>query len=255
VVTPTATVKESDLPDDPQKLIEYADTAFKKQSVEGVQNSLKALEKARAKNDKSYEVQWRMARGYVWLSEEYDDPGHVEDFSQKAMDAARQAVALEPVHVEGNYYLGTAIGQYVNVKKLKAKDLVPQIVDAAKAAVKADEKFDNAGPLRLLGSVYAQAPEPPTSVGDHDEGVKILARAITLSPNYPQNHLLMGDAQVINRNLEQAEREYNTVLQAEPLPGASWAHRYIKWRVEAQEGLRRINNLRRQNASDRGSPF
>jgi tetratricopeptide (TPR) repeat protein len=253
-VTPAATVKESDLPEDPAKLIEYADAEYLKQSIEGVQNALKALEKAAAKA-KAYDVLWRLARCYSWLADEFDDSARIEDFSQKGIAAAREAIALDPSKVEGQYYLGTTVGQYAYVKKLKAKDLVPQVLESAKLAVKADEKYDFAGPLRLLGSVYAQAPEPPTSVGDHEEGAKVLVRAIQLAPHYPQNHLLMGEAQLINRDLDQAEREFQKVISAQVPPDATWAHRYPKWRQQAEQGLKRVNNLRRQNATERGAPF
>jgi tetratricopeptide (TPR) repeat protein len=253
-VTPVATVKDTELPDDPAKLIEYADVEFKKQTVEGVQNALKALEKAALKG-KTYDVLWRMARCYSWLADEFDDEKRVEEYSQKGIAAAREAIGLDATKVEGQYYLGTSTGQYAYVKKLKAKDLVPQVLESAKLAAKADERFDYAGPLRLLGSVYAQAPEPPTSVGDHEEGVKVLARAIQLAEHYPQNHLLMAEAQLINRNLDQAEREYQKVINAQPQPDTPWAHRYPKWRQQAEQGLKRVNNLRRQNATDRGSPF
>lgn len=253
-VTPVATVKESELPDDEAKLIEYADAEYKKSTVEGVQNALKAMEKA-AQKGKSYGVLWRMARAYAWLADEFDDSARVEDFSQKGMAAAKEAIALDAKKVEGQYYLGTTTGQYAFVKKLKAKDLVPQVLDAAKQAVQADERFDYAGPLRLLGSIYAQAPEPPTSVGDHEEGVKVLARAIQLADRYPQNHLLMAEAQLINRNLDMAEREFQRVINAQVQPEYSWARRYPKWRAQAEQGLKRVNNLRRQNATDRGAPF
>jgi tetratricopeptide (TPR) repeat protein len=253
-VTPVATVKESDLPDDAARLIEYADAEYRKQTIEGVQNALKAMEKLAAKG-KTYDAMWRVARAYSWLADELDDSARVEDFSQKGIAAAKEAIALDPQKVEGQYYLGTTTGQYAFVKKLKAKDLVPQVLASAQLAVKADERYDYAGPLRLLGSIFAQAPEPPTSVGDHEEGVKVLARAILLADKYPQNHLLMAEAQLINRNLDQAEREYQKVLNAEVKPEFSWSHRYPKWRKQAEQGLKRVNNLRRQNATDRGSPF
>jgi tetratricopeptide (TPR) repeat protein len=253
-VTPVATVKETDLPDDPGKLVEYADAEYRKQSVEGAQNSLKAMEKAAIKG-KTYDVLWRMARAYSWLADEFEDSARVEEFSQKGIAVAREAIALDPSKVEGQYYLGTTTGQFAFVKKLQAKALVPQVLASAQLAVKADERYDYAGPLRLLGSIYAQAPEPPTSVGDHEEGVKVLARAIQLADQYPQNHLLMAEAQLINRNLDQAEREYQRVINAKIPPEVSWAHRYPKWRTQAEQGLKRVNNLRRQNATDRGSPF
>ena len=246
-----ATVKDADLPADAAALLQFADAEYKKQTAEGMHNSLKALEKAILK-EKSYETIWRMARAYAWLGDEYQDDERREEYAQKGIEVSKQAVALDDKRVEGQYFLATCTGQYAYVKKLKAKDLVPLVLDAAKKAVAADEKFDHAGPLRLLGSVYAQAPEPPTSVGDHEEGVKLLARAVSLAGAFPQNHLLLGDAQRISDNLDQAEREYQAVIAAQPQQG--WAHRLPKWKAQAEDGLKRVNNKRRQkNAGDRGT--
>jgi tetratricopeptide (TPR) repeat protein len=251
---PLATVKDSDLPEDPAELIKFADAEYKKATPEAMENALKALSKALAKEKTSYEALWRTARVYAWLGDEYTDDARVAESSQKGIDVAKLAIAADEKRVEGQYYLATCTGQFAFVKKLKAKDLVPLILDAAKKAVSADEKFDHAGPLRLLGSVYAQAPEPPTSVGDHEEGVKLLSRAVQLSNVYPQNHLLLGDALRINDNLDQAEREYQVVL-ATP-PSGKWGAREAKWKQAAEDGLKRVNNKRRQkNAGDRGAGF
>jgi tetratricopeptide (TPR) repeat protein len=253
-VTPAATVKETDLPGDRAQLLEYADRETRVETVESLQNAIKALERADA-SGKTYDTEWRLARAYARLCDQLEDTVRCEELSLKGVTAAREAVAADGARVEGQYYLGTTLGQYAFVKKLKAKELVPQLLEAARAAVKADERYDYAGPLRLLGSVYAQAPEPPTSVGDHDEGIKLLTRAIRLAGAYPQNHLLLADAHVINRDLDLAEREYQKVLEMQPPPGVAWANRYAKWREKAEQGLRRVNNLRRQNASERGAPF
>src|SRR5262249_50467512 len=143
------------------------------------------------------------------------------------------------------------VGQYAYVQKVKARDLVPQVLDAAKKAVAANEKYDHAGPLRLLGALYAQAPEPPTSVGDHEEGVKLLGKAVQTAGGYPQNHLLYGDALRENDNLDQAEREYRMVLAAPDAP--AWALFLPKWKRAAEDGLKRVENRRRQqSAPERG---
>jgi hypothetical protein len=252
VAPTTATVKDTELPADVPGLIKYADEQYKLSTPESVANSETALKKA-YEQDKSYEVLWRLARAYAWLGDEYEDDARVELYSQKGIDFGKLAVAADAARVEGQYFLATTTGQYAYVKKLKAKDLVPQVVEAAKAAVKADEKFDHCGPLRLLGSVYAQAPEPPTSVGDHEEGIKMTARAVQHCAIYPQNHLLYADALRIIDNLDGAEAEYNAVLAAQP--AGSWAHRLAKWRKQAEDGKKRVANKRRQKASPERGGF
>jgi tetratricopeptide (TPR) repeat protein len=251
-VETAATVKDTELPEDAAGLIAYADAEMNKQTPEAAVNALAALKKALVK-DKGYEPLWRAARACAWLSDEYDDDARKKDYAEKGHQLAKQALTLDDKRVESHYYHGLTLGQYAYVKQTEARALVPQVLEAAKRAAAADEKFDSAGPLRLLGSLYAQAPEPPTSVGDHEEGVKVLSRAVQLAPSFPQNWLLLGDSQRINKNLDAAEEAYQHVLSATPSP--LYARRLPRWQKQAQDGLRKVQNLRRQKSSGRESPF
>lgn len=249
-----ATVKAEELPSDVAGLNAYVDEQMKQGTPEAVQNALVALQRALGL-EQNYESHWRAARAYAWLGEEYypEYKDKVAELAEKGMSHAEAAVKLDGGRVEGHYYKGITTGQFTQVNTVRAKDLVPQVLEASKRAVELDEKYDNAGPLRLLGALYAEAPAPPTSVGDIDEGKAMLGRAVELAPAYPQNHLLLGDAYRKDKNLEQAEREYQVVLAASTEP--SWAHRLPKWRKAAEDGLRRVENLRRQKSSGRESPF
>jgi tetratricopeptide (TPR) repeat protein len=245
-----ATVKNDDLPRDVAGLNAWADEQMRKQTPEAMTNALVALDKALTL-EKSYESLWRAAKACAWLGDEYDtDNKTAESFVKRGMEYAEQAAKLDPNRVEGHYYRGLTLGQFAWLNKVKARDIVPQVVEATKKAVEADPKFDHAGPLRLLGSVYAQAPEPPTSVGDHEEGIKMLSRAIQIASAYPQNHLLLGDAYRTDKNLDAAERAYQKVLES-----TSNDPRVNKWRKQAQEGMKKIENLRRQKSSGREAPF
>jgi len=245
-------IKDSMLPDDPAALITYADAELRRQTPEGAVNALAALKKALLK-EKTFEVLQRAAHACAWLSDAYEDDTRKKTFAEQGAELAKQAIEADDKRVEGHYYRALTLGQYAYVKQTEARTLVPQVLEEAKRAVEIDPKFDQAGPLRLLGSLYAQAPEPPTSVGDHEEGVKVLFRAVTLAPEYPQNWLLLGDAQRINRNLDPSEAAYNHVLNAQPASG--YAHFLSRWQHQAQEGLHKVQNLRRQKTSPREGLF
>jgi tetratricopeptide (TPR) repeat protein len=248
-----ATVKDAELPAEVAKLIEYADGEIKKQEASAVENAVKALDKARAAEPNNVEVMWRLARAHAWLAEEYTDEGQRADNAQKGINAGEAAVKADPNRVESQYYLGLARAEWVSVKREKAREMLPSVVEAANAAVKLNEKYDQGGPLRLLGSVYAQAPEPPVSVGDREEGVKLLQRAVSISGGHPENHLLLGDAYRMNKDLDAAEREYESVL-AMAVAGP-YAHRLPKWQKQAQEGLTKVRNLRNVRRNPGGSMF
>jgi hypothetical protein len=249
-----AAVRPGELPGDVPGLIAYADAEYAKDQPLDVENSLVALDKARLTEPKSYDILWRGARAAAWLADDADgDKDRRARFAHKGIDYAKAAIDANPHRVEAPYYLAISIGLLATTKTLGAHELVPQVLKLAKDAVKMDEKFDYGGPLRLLGSVYVKAPSWPASVGDVDEGVKHLRRAVELGPDYPHNHLLYADGLVANNKLAEAEREYQAVLAAPSSP--AWEHRLARWRNEAQEGLKKIQKKRSGGGKSTGEPF
>jgi len=234
-----ATVKASDLPSSVTDLIKYADDQYKLGTAEGMENSLAAIDKALGLEPQNYETLWRGARATGWLTDEFADRRVA--YGERGVDYADKAIAIDPKRVEGQYYKGINLGQVARAKN--GRSLVPKVLEAGKAAIAADAKFDYGGPLRLTGALLATAPEPPTSVGDREEGLKTLKQAIDVAPGYPLNHLLYADGLLKDKNFDAAEREYNTVLNAPPQP--QWATRIAKWHKEAEDGLNRVRNARR----------
>ncbi len=242
-VLSAATAKAEELPEEREALLKYADDEMKKETIASAENSLVATEKAIGAHaltviGRDYDALWRAARACAWIAEDFSDKKTRESFSYHGIQYAKAAKALEPHSVEGQYYLGINIGLSATTKTIGAVKLVSQIRDAAKAALKADETFDHAGPLRLLGSVYAKAPAWPVSIGDPDEGVKYLRRALTLAADYPENHLSFGDALAIDEKQQEAKAEYRRVLDAPTAP--EYAHRLERGKKEAAAALSKL---------------
>jgi hypothetical protein len=250
-LTSGASVAATELPEEPERLLAYADQETAKDSRLGAENALIAVDKILASDPKSHEALWRGARACAWLAQEVTDGPHREAYSQRGMDYAKRAVEAEPKRVEGYYYLGINIGLYATTKTF-GRSLVPKVRDAAQEAVKADESYDHAGPLRLLGSVFVKAPPWPASIGDVDEGQKHLSRAVQIARDYPENHLLFGDALASDDHPSDAIREYKLVLSAPSQP--EWAHRLERWKREAKEGIKKLTK-KSESASTGGGPF
>jgi tetratricopeptide (TPR) repeat protein len=245
-----ATVKASELPEDREELIKYADAEMKKDSVEGAENSLVALEKAIGAHavtviGRDYDALWRAARACAWVAEDVADKKTRDQFAYHGVEYAKAATALEPRRVEGHYYLGINTGLSATTKTLSAYPMVPRVRDEAKAAAKADPAFDHAGPLRLLGGVFSKAPPWPASIGDNEEGQKYLSQAVKMAPEYPENHLLYGDALAADDKLNEAAREYKQVLDAPDAP--EYKHRLERWKRDAATAMQKLG--RRDTAS------
>ena len=237
-----ANVQTGDLPSDPDKAIKYADDEEAKQTAQGEENEVLAVDKAIVGAPLNYELLWRGARACAWLTDEFTDKDRRGSWAQKGVDYAKRAVAADGKRVEGYYYLGINLGQSATTKTVGAYMMVPRVLKAAESALKIDEKFDHAGPGRLIGNVYAKAPPWPASVGDVEEGIKYLKRAVEVAPDYPQNHLHYGDALVSNKQFDEATKQYQMVLDAQVPPAL--AHRLEGWRVEAQAGMKKIAEKR-----------
>jgi tetratricopeptide (TPR) repeat protein len=237
-----ATIKPGDLPGSIEEILKYAEDESHKETAAAEENVIVAVDHGLSKDPRNYELLWRGARASAWITEEFTDGGRRASYAQKGIDYAKRAVEVDPKRVEAYYYLGINLGQSATTKTVGAYTMVPKVVKAAQAAMKIDERFDHAGPARLIGTVYAKAPPWPASIGDIDEGIKYLARAVELAPDYPQNHLHYGDALVSDSKLNEAEREYKIVLDAKVPPELE--HRAERWKRDADAGLKKIAEKR-----------
>ncbi len=89
-------------------------------------------------------------------------------------------------------------------------------------ALAIDERFDSAGPHRLLGRLHALAPKVPLVTGwvDRAEAVSHLRRAVALAPEEPQSQLYLAEALLEHQPEKAAEaREIlRRLVQIRPRP-------------------------------------
>jgi tetratricopeptide (TPR) repeat protein len=237
-----ATVTAGNLPDKAAELIKYADEIYVKSTATAnsgsaeMENALLALDKAVKLDPKGYEAAWKAARACAWLADDlYNDKTKRAHFSGRGMDYAKAAIAANTNGVEGHYYAGINGGLQATTRTVGAKFMVPSIRDAWKKAMEIDATFDHGGPPRALGSLYAQAPPWPASIGDPEIGVKLLQQALAIGPDFPQNALLLGDALIADEKYEAAKEQFRKVLEALPRPDD--AHFLPKWKERAQKGI------------------
>ena len=148
--------------------------------------------------------------------------------------ACRPLTARHPELAQGHYYLALNLGQLARTKLLGALPLVDEMEIEFKRAAALDSGFDNAGADRSLGLLYFDAPGWPTSIGSRTKARRHLERAVTLSPDFPDNRLSLleaylkwGDQTGIQRELLKLEELLPQARRQ--LVGELWELSWIDW--------------------------
>ncbi len=200
-----------------------------------IDRGLAALEAAQAKGpEEPVEVAWRMARACFLMTEALG-ASQGKRYGQAGEAHAERAVALAADRVEGHYYHALNMAKVAEASK-DVERLKPMMV-VAKAAADIDPAFDDAGPLRLMGKTYVVAPEWPTSVGDREEAVEVLKKAVSLAPT-ALNRLFLGEALYHAEEYEKAEAQLMRALKDGRAGGLA-----ARWISEGEDYLRRMGVL------------
>ena len=107
---------------------------------------------------------------------------------------------------------------------------------ALRRAMEIDERFDFAGPVRVLGILLLRTPAPPVSIGSSRKGLRLLQHAAELFPEYPENSLYLAEAFRDNKRLVEARALLLKVIAA-----PSWPDRQMEsagWKTAAKKILR-----------------
>ena len=120
--------------------------------------------------------------------------GQRAQYAQEGIDACRKIITLNPKLVQGHYYLALNLGQLARTKSIGALKLVNQMETTLKHAIELDPAFDYAGPHRAIGLLYFDAPGWPVSVGSRSKARHHLQKAVELSPDYPENWIVLFEA-------------------------------------------------------------
>ena len=134
------------------------------------------------------------ARALVWLADHETAPAARERAATEAVQAAQWCCRIAPERAACQYWLGAGLGVQARERPSTGLSALPKIVEAFKRAAAAEPGLDDGGPDRALALLYLRAPGWPTGPGDPDLGLDHARRALALSPDFPPNHLTLGEA-------------------------------------------------------------
>jgi tetratricopeptide (TPR) repeat protein len=137
-----------------------------------------------------------------------------EGFYQKGRIYAKTLIREYPNRVEGHYWLALNLCGWADAAGyMMGRRLLPQIFGQLKKAVALDGAYDQAGPHRVLGRIYYEAPGWPMSVGDLRKSLDHLLTAVRLAPENSTNHLFLAQTMYRLHYTSLAEQQLEQVLK------------------------------------------
>jgi len=188
--------------------------------LERVRSAADALTEIANANPKDYDDHWHAARAWCWLADYGADDKEKVAAANRAIEFADRAIAINERRVEGHYYRARSIGMLADIERgLKALGRVKEMAKSLERAIPLDEKFDAAGPRRLLGLLLLNAPGWPLSIGDRKAADRHIRRAVELVPEYPENQTALGELLFSQKDKDGARAAMKKALDAPPWPG------------------------------------
>jgi tetratricopeptide (TPR) repeat protein len=216
-----------------QKLHEEGEAFYNQQprTLASVTNAASLLEQAAHALPDDYAVQWETAEALEFLAANETRSDLRRDTARKGIVFARRARELKPDGVEGYYWYALNVGWLADVDRAYGIDAVGEMQTALKRAIELDERYDFAGPLRVLGILHLRTPQPPASIGSPRKGLQLLQRAVELFPDYPENYLYLAEALHDTGHADEAKEALRKVLEAKPWPDQHFESE--QWKAEA----------------------
>jgi tetratricopeptide (TPR) repeat protein len=203
--------------------------------VARVTDAAHRLEQAARTLPDDYDAQWKAAEALAFVAENAANASTRRDAAKSGIVLARHATELKPVGVKGHYWYAINVGLLADVDRAYGLDAVGEMETALKRAIELDERYDFAGPLRVLGILHLRTPAPPVSIGSPRKGLGLLQRAVESFPDYPENYLYLAEALRDNGRADEAREAIRKVLDAPPWPDRQFES--SQWKVAAQKLL------------------
>jgi tetratricopeptide (TPR) repeat protein len=207
-------------------------------------------------NRQSLTTAWQLGQAAFELADLLPDDRERSQIAQAGLDASRQAVALDADSPQAHYYLALNLGESARAKKLAALRILREMERELLKAAQLQPGLDYGGPDRALGMLYLRAPPWPASVGNRNKARAHLQAAVELSPDYPDNHLCLGEAYAKWNETKNLERTLRTLEELLPkararFAGEEWMATWDDWQ---KRFLQLQKDLERQIAHPRASP-
>jgi tetratricopeptide (TPR) repeat protein len=209
--------------------------------VAQTQEDLAALQaKLRQYNGEQANTLIRLAQS-CWTVGELAEADKRLSFFEEGKNYAELLIRENPGWADGYYWLALNLCGVAEVGGAgRALRILPDIVEIMEKAAAIDPTYDQAGPHRVLGRIYCEAPAWPISVGDIHKSLHHLELAVQIAPDNTTNHLYLADTLLRLEKVKEAQAELDKVLKS--TKHALWPSGVEQDRKAARHFLVKLNS-------------
>lgn len=177
------------------------------------------------------------ARSHVWLADHEPEAEERRGAARIAVQSAQWCERLDPASPACQYWMGAALGLQARERRSTGLDALPRIEEAFHRAATEEPTLERGGPDRALALLYVRAPGWPTGPGDPDRALEHARRAVSIDPDYPPNHLALGEALAATGEKGPSSEAYRTALDLARERLASGDPDAPEWIRDAEKAL------------------
>lgn len=171
---------------------------------------------------------------------ELAEAGQRLDYYEKGKYYAELLIRENPAWADGHYWKAINLCGVAEVGGAsRALRLLPEIVETMEKAAAIDPTIDQAGPHRVLGRIFSEAPAWPISVGDMHKSLHHLTLAVQIAPDNTTNHLYLAETLLRLDKKNQALAELDKVFHS--TQHALWPPGVEQDRKEARHLLTKLH--------------
>lgn len=221
--------------------LETADALYaKRETIKPVAASIELLHEMLIRNtDRSnvYEVLWRLGRAYFFLGQEANSERLARMFFRDGVVVCQRAADDCPQFVAGNFWLGVNLGLLASLAQpISAVHLVFKARRSLNRAIQIDEKYHDAGPLRVLGRIEHKLPR--WLGGGTTRARRHYERAIKIAPENTVTRIYFAELLTETGFKREAREQLQMVLTAAPDP--DWEFEIKRDQKLAKELINRL---------------
>lgn len=166
--------------------------------------------------------------------------------ASEGISACKRGVELAPSNGAVHYWLAMNLAQLARTKGWSALKIVKEMETEYLTAITLQPEIDYAGPHRLLGLLYRDAPGWPLSIGNKQKAKFHLETAVKLCPDFPDNQLFLIETYLMWGDKKSAQKQFEIAKKImedakKKYVGEQWLASHADWDARWQKILKKLN--------------